>query len=125
MSLEIHADGKRLDHGAMVFAVDGKMFPIDSRFQRAVHGLEEVVAMRLDVKSDQIRAQHSVDQFPLPGADAECFSIRPGNMPENCNPRVGTFLLDQSRQQGEVVVLNQHQRLLVAAISSSTASANF
>ena len=53
----------------MAAAVDREMLPVDARFQSAVHGVQEIVAVRLDVEADQIGAQHAVEQFALPGAD--------------------------------------------------------
>ena len=53
----IHADGKGTDRGAVVTALDGKMFPVHSRFQGAVHRFHEVVAVGLDMKTNEVRTQ--------------------------------------------------------------------
>ena len=69
---------------------------------------EKVVAVRLNVKADQVGAEQPVQQFALPGADPEGLGIRPGNMPENRHARVGALFLDHRGKQREVVVLHQH-----------------
>src|ERR1700685_1494344 len=96
----------------MVLAIDSEVLPVDSRLQSAVHRLKKIIAMRLDVKSNQVGAEHSVNQFPLPRADAKRLRVRPGNVPEDCNPSIRTFALNQSRNEREMVVLQQQQRLL-------------
>src|SRR5260221_13383678 len=58
--LEGHADREGPDRGEVILAADGEMFPIDPRFQRVIHGLQKIVAVRLDMESDQIRSEHSV-----------------------------------------------------------------
>ena len=82
----------------MALTVYGEAVPLRERFQRAVYGLQEIVAVRLNVKADQIRAEEAVDQLPLPGADSENLRIWPGNMPENRHSRVGPRVLDHPRQ---------------------------
>ena len=74
------------------------MFPVDARFQSSVHRLQEVVAVRLDMKADQVRSQQSVDQLALPGADRKRLGIRPWDMPENRHARVRPFFLQHSGQ---------------------------
>ena len=87
--------------------VDRKPLPLNAAFEHLVHGVEEVVAVRLDLEADQVGAQQAVQQFALPGADSERLGIGPGNVPEDRHARVGTQLLHQPRQQREVVVLHQ------------------
>src|SRR5260370_40222330 len=100
--LEIHADRKRPDEREMAALVDGEPFPLDARLQRTIDGIQEVVAMRLNVKADEIRAQQSFQQFALPRTDPEPFRIRPGDVPEDGHARVRTLLFDQARDQREV-----------------------
>ena len=94
----------------MVVAVDGEAFPFDAAFDGLVHGFEKIIAMRLDVETDQIGAEQAVEQFALPGTNREGFRIGPGNVPENRDASVGPRGLDQPRQQREVIILNQHER---------------
>ena len=96
----------------MIFTVDGEVFPVNTGFQRTVHGLQEVCAKRLDMEPDQIGPQQSIHQLPLPRTNAERFRMRPRNMPENRDPRIGTLLLDHPGQQSKVIVLCQQQGIL-------------
>jgi hypothetical protein len=41
------------------------MFLVDARFQGTVHSCQKVIAMRLNVESDQIRSEHAVQQLLL------------------------------------------------------------
>jgi hypothetical protein len=96
------------------------VLPIHARLDHAVDGFEKVVAMRLDVKADQIGAEQAIHQLALPGANAEGFRIRPGNVPEDGHAGIRPLFLDQPRQQGEVIILHEHHRLRDVLISSST-----
>ncbi len=64
------------------------------------------------MKADQIGAQQAVEQFRLPGTDAEGLGIRPWNVPKNSHAGVGTGVLDETRQQRKVVILHQHDRIV-------------
>lgn len=90
--------------------MDGESLPFDSAFEHPVDGFHEIVAMELGVKAHQIGPQHAREQFTLPGANAEGFRVRPGNVPENSHPGVRAFGFDHFRKKGEVVVLDQHAR---------------
>src|SRR4051795_6537645 len=68
--------------------------------------------MRLDMEAHQVRAEKSLDELSLVRADAERLGIRPGYVPEDGYPCVGSPLLHEFRQKCEVVVLSQQQRLL-------------
>ena len=99
----------------MAVAADGAALALDARFQHAVHGFQEIVAVRLDVEAHQIGAQQPVQQFALPGANPERFRIGPGNVPEDRHPGVRARALDQLRQQGEMVVLHHDHRTFFVA----------
>ena len=73
-----HADGVRAHQGQVVVSIDRKAIPFDPALQRLIHRLQEIIAMRLDVEADQIRAQQPVEQLALPGADPECLGVGPG-----------------------------------------------
>src|SRR5579864_1636244 len=106
--LEINADRKRADQSEVAAFVHREALPLDARLERSVDGLQNIVAMRLNVKADQVGAQQSFQQFALPWTNAERLRIRPGNMPENGYARIRPSLFDQVRKQGEVIILNQH-----------------
>ena len=95
---ECHADGKRPHDSAMVPAQHREVLPIHARFDHAINGLQKIVAMRLNVKPDQVRAEEAIHQLALPGTNAKSFEVRPGDMPENRHPRIRPFFLDHPRQ---------------------------
>src|SRR6202012_2521894 len=101
-----HADGEGQYRRPMVFALDRKMFPINTCLKYAVDRTEKIVTVRLNMKADQVRAEQAIQQLLLPGADAERFRIGPWNMPEDCNSRVRHPVFHHARQQGKVIVLN-------------------
>ncbi len=91
----------------MALAVDGEAVPLGDRFHSVIHGFEKIVAVRLNMETDQVCPEQSLDQLALPRADAEHFRIGPGNMPENRDGGVGARLLHHFRKQGEVIVLGK------------------
>src|SRR5438270_13847058 len=87
------------------------MFPINAGFNHPVDGLKEVVAVGLNVKSDEVRTKKTIHQLALPRADAESLRVWPRYMPEDRHAGIGSFLFDQPRQQGKVIILYEHNRL--------------
>src|SRR5689334_15321128 len=71
-----------------------------------------MIAVILNVKSDEIGAKQAFQQFALPGADSKGFWVWPRDVPEDADSRVGAALLDHEGQKGEVVVLNNDDRVL-------------
>ncbi len=98
----------------MAAAVDGEVLAVDPGLERTVDRLEEVVAVVLDVERQQVVAEQPVEDGLLPRADAERLGVRPRDVPELAHHRVGPHLLDHPRQQREVVVLHEDNRLGVA-----------
>src|ERR1035437_7114795 len=49
-----NADRKRPNQGKVAAAVHGESFPFNSALQDVIDGLEEIIAVRLNVESDQI-----------------------------------------------------------------------
>src|SRR5580700_2268538 len=96
----------------MVETSYGKVFPIDACFENSVDRLQKVVAVRLNVKPYQIGAEQSVYQFAPPWGNIKCLRGGPGDVPEDCHPGLRSSFLDQPRQEGEVIVLDQDNRLL-------------
>ena len=85
--------------------------------------VEEVVAVELGVEAEHGAAEQAVDDLLPPGTDAEGFGVRPGNVPEGDDGRLGQSLPHHAGQQREVVVLHEHDRV-VSVASFTTASAN-
>src|SRR6266853_6116869 len=95
----------------VVVPIDRKAVPLDAALQRLVHCFQKIIAMRLNMETEEIRAQQSIEEFPLPRTDPEGFRVGPRNVPENCYPGVGALRFYKPGQQGEMVVLDQHERL--------------
>src|SRR6267143_2994591 len=108
------ADRERLDVRRARSAYDREVLPVDTALDRALDGIEKVVAVILRVEADQVGAQHPLEDLPLPGADPEGLEVRPGDVPEERDPHVGALGLDERREQREVIVLDQHQGRLRA-----------
>ena len=90
---------------------DRERLAIDARFEQPVDGVDEVVAVELRVEAEDAAAEHPGEQLGAPRADRERLGIRPGNVPERQDRRVRQPLADHPRQQREVVVLHQHDRV--------------
>src|SRR6185436_20956095 len=97
-------------------ARDRELLAVDESFELAVDGVEEVVAVKLDVEREQVVAQQAVEQLALPGADPEDLGVGPGNVPELEDDGRREPLLDHARQQGEMVVLDEDERALRARL---------
>ena len=90
---------------------DRRSLAIDPGFQEAIDALDEVVAVELDMESDDRAAEKPVQDLLAPRTDAEHLRVRPRDMPEGDDRRFGQPLADQPRQQGEVIILDQHDRV--------------
>ena len=101
-------DRVTLDRGRLAPIRDGEHLPIHPRFQQAIDGVHEVVAVEPGVEPENAAAQHAVEQLLAPRADGERFRIRPGNVPERDDRGRRQRLLDHPGQQGEMVVLDKH-----------------
>jgi hypothetical protein len=91
---------------------DGALLAIDARFEVAIHRIEEVVAVELGLESQDAAAKQSFQQFGAPGANAQAFGVRPGDVPEGDDGGAGQAFANQARGQGEVVVLHQHHGIV-------------
>ena len=63
--------------------------------------------MELGMEPEDAAAQKSIEQLRAPRADRESLRIRPGDVPESDDGRIGQLFANQPGQQGEVVVLHQ------------------
>src|SRR5258706_12282094 len=105
--LKSNADGIGEHTGQVSLAIHGEAVPFRERYDSAIDGGKKIVAMGLNVKADEIGAEQPVNQFALPGADAEDFGIRPGNVPEDGDASVRPGFLDHARQQREMIILDE------------------
>src|SRR3990167_9306221 len=95
---------------------NGKAVPVDTNGEETIDRIKKVVAVRLQVKPDKIRSEHSFQDLSLPGTNLERFEVRPGDVPEETDNGVGPPLLDEPGQKREVIILNQNKRPLSTAL---------
>ena len=101
-----------VDRGALAAADDGERLAVDPRLDEAIDGLQEVVAVELRVKAQDVAAEQPVQQLDAPRADRERLGIGPRDVPERDDRRLRQPVADHPRQQREMVVLDQHDRVL-------------
>ena len=92
------------------------MLVLDPRLEEAIDGLDEVLAVEARVEAEDRAAEHALENLPPPGADAEGFGVGPGDVPEGQDGRPRQAGADHRRQQREVVVLHQDDRILAARL---------
>ena len=54
-----HADRMWTNDREMIIAIYGEAFPVNTAFDGLVNRFEKIIAMRLDVKTDQIGSEKS------------------------------------------------------------------
>src|SRR5690606_27018781 len=85
-----------------------RIFSIDAALNEPVDRFDEIVAMKLRVEAKDGAAKKSFDDLLFPGTNSECFGIRPGDMPERDDGRLGETLADHSWRKSEMVVLDKN-----------------
>src|SRR5260370_27096493 len=105
-----HADGIGAHPRDVALPVHGEAVPLRKRFERAVHRLQKIVAVRLNMKADEISAEATIDELALPRTDPKNLRVRPANMPQDRHSGVGPRVLDHPRQQREVIILREKNR---------------
>ena len=68
--------------------------------------------MGLGVEAEDRGAEEPVDDLLPPGTDAEGLGIRPGDMPEGDDGRPRQPVADHARQEREMVILHENDRIL-------------
>src|SRR5262245_18208876 len=89
---------------------DGGTFTVHPCFQLAVNCCQKIVTMVANMESEQIVCQQPPQNILLPGTDAKRFWIRPGNMPELGNEKIGPCLFEQMGEQVKTIILKSHDR---------------
>jgi len=74
--------------------VYGEAVPLRERFDRAVHGLQKIVAVRLNVKANEIGAEKTIDQLALPRTEFQKLPRSARNVPEDRHARVRPGILN-------------------------------
>ena len=72
--------------------------------------------MELRVEAEDRRAEHAFQHLLAPRADAECLGVGPGDVPERDDGRARQALAHHARQQREMVILHQHDRVVGARL---------
>ena len=121
---EVNADGKRPNRRGLAGAYDVLPFAIHFRLHAAVYRVQKVLAVEAQMKSEQIVAQHTVQQFFLPWETAQNFRIGPGYMPELGNDQVRIAFFQHPRQQCEMKILNEHESGRIACFFQYCACKN-
>jgi hypothetical protein len=85
---------------------------IDPRFEEAIDRVEEVVAVELRVEAQDAAAQQAVQDLLGKRADTKPLEVRPWDVPEGDDRRARLALANQSRCEGEVIVLHQDDRIV-------------
>ncbi len=111
---DVDADRKRAHIAEVAVTVHGEALAVDAGFEGAVYGIEKIIAMSLDVEADKIGSEQAVEKLALPGADPERFRIRPGNVPEDRDAGIGPRFFDHARDQCEMIILNEDDRIRLA-----------
>ena len=94
----------------------GERLAIDPRLELPIDRVDEVVAMKLRVEPENAAAEQAVEQLLPPRANRERFRIRPRNVPERNDRRSRQRLPDHARQQREVIVLDEHDRVAATSL---------
>src|SRR5262249_1313752 len=108
---EWDADGEGLHQSQGAGGPDGKGLPVDAAPEGLGDGLKKIIAMVLDVKTDDIGAEHALEQLPLPWANSEGLGIGPRYVPKNRDAGVRAAHLDELREEREVVILDENEGL--------------
>ena len=89
---------------------------VDAALHEAVDRLDEVVAMELGMEAEDGASEQSVDDLIPPGTDAEGLRVWPRNVPEGDDRRARQAPAKHARQQGEVIVLHQDDRVVAVRL---------
>src|SRR6185369_3715469 len=108
-TFEVGADRVRANERRASLEHDAVPLAIDTRLELAIDGIEEVIAVMLDVESEKIVPEEAFQNLAFPGADPECFGVGPWNVPELAHNGTRRSLLDQSGKQREVIILDEDQ----------------
>ena len=72
--------------------------------------LDKVLAVIPEMETEQIVAEHAVEQLFFPGKYTEGLAVRPGDVPELSDDQVGIAFLEIAGQKRKMVILDEHER---------------
>src|SRR5260370_41069404 len=100
-----HADRIGPPPRDVALPVYSKAVPLRERFESAVHSLQKDVAVRLNMKTDEIGAEETIAELTSPRTASKNVRVRPGNMPADRHSGIGPGIFNHARQQRKVVIL--------------------
>ena len=112
--VKVNADGKGPHQRGLVPIVNQPVSGVNPGVQVGRHAIHKVLAIAGKVKAQQVVAQHPVQDFRLPGADAENVRAGPGNVPELPDDHILVDFPYVAGQQRQVIILYQHNRRVAA-----------
>src|SRR5262245_55884369 len=112
VSLEVDADGKGADQSTVATSVYLELVGINPRLDATVDRFDEVLTVVGYVEAKHVVAEQAVDELFVPGEGAEDLAVGPGNVPELGDDKSGIPLLQHSRKQGEMKVLDEDESRL-------------
>jgi hypothetical protein len=89
---------------------------LDARLERAVDRVEEVPAVALHVEAQEVAAEQPVEELFGPGQEPPHLAVRPGDVPEVGDEKVGAGPPQHARQEREVVVVDEDHARRVAEL---------
>src|SRR5581483_4490860 len=99
---EVDADRKGPHPGRRTAAADTAMLNVDHRFDAAVYRVQEIGAVVLKMKPEEIVSQQAVQEFFAPWKHAKHLAVGPRNVPELGHDQLGIPLFEHPRQKSEV-----------------------
>jgi hypothetical protein len=103
----LDGDRIRAHQGGGAGMHDADALAIDAGLQVPVHRIDEVVAMRLDVKADDAAAEEAFEELLAERTDPEQLGRRPGDVPEAEDGGAREALADELGGEREMVVLDE------------------
>ena len=107
--IEVHADRGRDDIRPSRPPTRTTPSLISRRSSSRTRG-QEIPAIALELEGDQVIGEQSLEQLAAPRAHAQLIGMRPGNVPEDRGARRGLQRAQVSRDQREMVVLDEDRR---------------
>src|SRR5262249_30443756 len=113
----IYRDRIGHDVADMALQRDGHVLVIDLTLHESGQGGEEVLTVVASVKAEYVGAEKMQQHLVLPRAYSEGFRVGPRNMPEQHDRGIRFALPDEPRQEREVIVLDQYNRIVLACLA--------
>ena len=101
-------DGDRVTahRGELAAKRDGEGFPVDARFEKPIHRVNEIVAMKLSVEAENAAPEQPSTNSSRHGQMANDSGLGQGMCQKVMTIASGSSLANHARQQCEVVVLD-------------------